>query len=307
MYGYQENRDRRVPPMHVPPTPHSTTSRLSPVLGKQNCALPTQDSYSNYFGMHHATAQMGLQVGRNAVMAGQEYVERNVWLFQRNTLFYMGRFISLTTLRHYFNVSNYYVISKIWVILFPWRHKCWSRFPKHLEANDISVEVYKSPREDINSPDMYIPVMAFVTYVLLSSLLAGLKGDFYPELLGTTALMALIVVIFEILAIKFGCYILGIYNQIQFLDLAAYSGYKFIGIIVTMLSGMFLNLVLTYCVFFYTFIATAFFLLRSLRYILLPESNISSNATMNLSQRRKRVYFLFGISMVQILFMFILM
>lgn len=72
-------------------------------------------------------------------------------------------------------------------------------------------------------------VMAFVTYVLLSSLLAGFRGDFHPELLGTTALMALIVVVFEILAIKFGCYILGIYNQTQFLDLVAYSGYKFIG------------------------------------------------------------------------------
>ncbi|KAG4306349.1 hypothetical protein PORY_000337 [Pneumocystis oryctolagi] len=296
MYGHpEENKDRRAPSVYPSSTPHSMTPRSSPVLGKQNF-FPSQDSYSNYFGMHHATAQMGLQVGRSAVIAGQEYVERN-----------MGRFISIAMLRHYFNVSNYYVISKIWVILFPWRHKCWSRFPRHSDVNEMAVEGYKSPREDINSPDMYIPVMAFVTYVLLSSLLAGIRGDFHPELLGTTALMALIVIVFEILSIKLGCYILGIYNQTQFLDLVAYSGYKFIGIIVTMLSGIFHNLTLTYCVFFYTFMATAFFLLRSLRYVVLPESNISANATMSLSQRRKRIYFLFGISMIQILFMFILM
>lgn len=297
IYGDQEEGRDGKTLMYAPqPIPPSAIPRPSPVPGKQSSWPPPQSSYANYLGIHHATAQMGLHVGRNAVMAGQEYVERNV-----------GRFISVIMLRHYFNVSNYYVIRKIWVILFPWRHKCWSRLPKHSDVNEIIVEGYRSPREDINSPDMYIPVMAFVTYVLLSSLLEGFRGNFHPELLGTTALMALIVVIFEILAIKFGCYILGIYNQTQFLDIVAYSGYKFIGIIVTMLSGIFHNLVLTYCVFFYTFTATAFFLLRSLKYVVLPESNISLNITMSLSQRRKRIYFLFGISMIQILFMFILM
>ncbi|QSL66585.1 hypothetical protein MERGE_000967 [Pneumocystis wakefieldiae] len=281
--------------MYAPQPAYSSASRPSLVSGKQSPQTP-QNTYTSYLGVNHAAAQMGFQVGRSAVMAGQEYVERNV-----------GRFISMAMLRYYFNVSNYYVISKICVVLFPWRHKCWSRLTRHSEVNEAVVEGYRSPREDINSPDMYIPVMAFVTYVLLSSLLAGFKGDFHPELLGTTALMALIIVAFEILAIKFGCYILSISNQTQLLDLVAYSGYKFIGIIVTMLSSIFHNLILTYSVFFYTFISTAFFLLRSLRYIVLPESNISLNATMSLSQRRKRIYFLFGISMAQILFMFILM
>ncbi|KTW27430.1 hypothetical protein T552_02408 [Pneumocystis carinii B80] len=294
MYGHQEDKDRKPFLMYAPQPDYSSTSRSSPVLGKQS--PQTQNPYTSYLGVNNAAAQMGLQVGRSAVMAGQEYVERN-----------MGRFISMIMLRYYFNVSNYYVISKISVVLFPWRHKCWSRLTRHSEMNEAVVQGFRSPREDINSPDMYIPVMAFVTYVLLSSLLAGFKGDFHPELLGTTALMALIVVTFEIFAIKFGCYILSIYNQTQFLDLVAYSGYKFIGIIVTMLSSIFHNLILTYLVFFYTFISTAFFLLRSLRYIVLPESNISLNATMSLSQRRKRIYFLFGISMAQILFMFILM
>lgn len=38
------------------------------------------------------------------------------------------------------------------------------------------MEGYAAPREDINSPDLYIPVMAFVTYVLLCGLAAGRKG-----------------------------------------------------------------------------------------------------------------------------------
>jgi hypothetical protein len=43
------------------------------------------------------------------------------------------------------------------------------------------MEGYSPPREDINSPDLYIPVMAFVTYVLLCGLAAGRKGRWVME------------------------------------------------------------------------------------------------------------------------------
>jgi protein transport protein YIF1 len=35
------------------------------------------------------------------------------------------------------------------------------------------MEGYKPPRDDINSPDLYIPTMALVTYVLLTGIVAG--------------------------------------------------------------------------------------------------------------------------------------
>jgi len=79
--------------------------------------------------------------------------------------------------------------------------------------------------------------MAFVTYVLLSTLLAGLRGAFQPELLGFTATTASAFVIFEILGLKLACYLLSITNESQLLDLVAYSGYKFVGIIVTTVAG----------------------------------------------------------------------
>lgn len=79
--------------------------------------------------------------------------------------------------------------------------------------------------------------MAFVTYVLVSTLLAGLNGQFQPELLGYTATTAFAFVIFEILGLKLVCYLLSITNESQLLDLVAYSGYKFVGIIVTTIAG----------------------------------------------------------------------
>lgn len=128
--------------------------------------------------------------------------------------------------------------------------------------------MYLPPREDINSPDMYIPVMALVTYILLSTLLAGMRGTFHPELLGTTATAAFAVVAGEILVLKIGCYLLNISNDSQLLDLVAYSGYKFVGIIVTTVVGEIANRGAGtggwagWTVFIYTYLALAFFLVR---------------------------------------------
>jgi protein transport protein YIF1 len=80
-----------------------------------------------------------------------------------------------------------------------------------------------------------ILVMAFVTYILLSAFLSGLQGHFNPEDFSVTASYAFAVVLFEMVAIKLGCYLLSIGGQGQVLDLVAYGGYKFVGIVVTML------------------------------------------------------------------------
>lgn len=116
---------------------------------------------------------------------------------------------------------------------------------------------------------MYIPVMAFVTYILLSTLLAGLRGAFHPEVMGLTATAAFAVVAVEILGLKFGTYILSISNDSQLLDLVAYSGYKFVGVIVTLVVAEILNGGTGtggwagWTVFIYTFLANAFFLVSS--------------------------------------------
>jgi protein transport protein YIF1 len=181
-------------------------------------------------------------------------------------------------LKHYFNVSNSYVLSKILLVLFPWRHKPWSRQQGRLSTSAASVNgqvsqaeytsIFLPPRDDLNSPDMYIPVMAFVTYILLSTILAGLRGSFKPELLGSITSTALAVVLFEIVVLKVAMYILNISNDSQLLDLVAYSGYKFVGIIVTLAVSEILSGGrgttgwIGWSVFLYTFLANAFFLVR---------------------------------------------
>ncbi|KAJ3569250.1 hypothetical protein NPX13_g6144 [Xylaria arbuscula] len=211
-------------------------------------------------------AQFVGTVGQNAF----KHVEQNV-----------NRWVNFSALKHYFNVTNGYVINKLFLVLFPWRHKPWSR--KQAVGPSGQEGWYLPPRDDINSPDMYIPVMALVTYVLLSTLLAGLRGQFQPELLGYTASKAGVVVVVEILLLRLGCYFLSISNESQLLDLVAYSGYKFVGIIVTVAIAELVNGGkgtggwVGWSVFFYTFLANSLFLMRSLRFEdeAKPENTIS--------------------------------
>lgn len=113
--------------------------------------------------------------------------------------------------------------------------------------------------------------MALVTYILLSTLLAGLQGAFEPELLGYTATSAFFIVAIEILGLKLGCYLLSISNDSQLLDLVAYSGYKFVGVIVTLVVSEIFNGGkgtggwIGWAVFTYTFLANALFLVCVLR------------------------------------------
>ena len=185
----------------------------------------------------------------------------------------INRYVSLHALKHYFNVSTPYVLRKLLLVLFPWRHKPWSRSQRPSSSPQSTPNQYQyyflPPRDDLNSPDMYIPVMAFVTYILLSTLLAGLRGAFHPEVMGLTATTAFAVVVLEILGLKFGTYVLSISNDSQLLDLVAYSGYKFVGVIVTLVVAEVLNRGAGtggwagWTVFTYTWAANAFFLVST--------------------------------------------
>ncbi|KAI4736469.1 YIF1-domain-containing protein [Aureobasidium sp. EXF-12298] len=290
-----------VPQLRSPPPPMTQQQQQQQAQQQQQYGYAPNNYGQPPFGgfINDPTAQMGFQMGKTAVAAGQEYMEQN-----------FNRYVNVSAMKHYFNVSNKYVVNKLFIVLFPWRHRPWSRQQQPMASSGQSGPMFLPPREDINSPDMYIPVMAFVTYILLSTLLAGLQGAFRPELLGLTATNAFAVVIIELLLLKLGTYLLNISNESQWLDLVAYSGYKFVGIIFTialatiMTGGKGTGGYVGWSVFAYTYLANAFFLLRSLKYVILPDTASGAHNPIARSQRTKRTYFLFVYSyIIQLAFM----
>ena len=149
---------------------HNMGQMRSPPQHQQQPGAPVDFAA---WGMNDATAQFGMQLGQSAVAAGQDYVQKNVRLYPICALFtdfdnaQFGGFMPYGTLKHHFNVSNSYVVYKLRLVLFPWRHKPWTRRvhrpdqgysqgppPPHAAAGE-----WMPPRDDINSPDLYIPRM----------------------------------------------------------------------------------------------------------------------------------------------------
>ncbi|KAF9425631.1 hypothetical protein BGZ94_007363 [Podila epigama] len=223
-----------------------------PQQQQQNSGMPAFP-----FNLNDGTTQLGMQFGRSAVMAGQEYVEQNLW----------------------------------------------TRGHRRSETTQETIG-YLSPRDDVNAPDLYIPVMAFVTYILLVGIAEGTKEKFSPELLGLTASSSFAVIVLEFVMVKLFVYLLNIDSEAPLLDLLAYSGYKFVGIIVsTIVQLAKAPRWIFWAVFFYSGAATGFFLLRSLRYVILPESTAG---TVQAPQRKRRINFLICLSLLQFAFMWIL-
>ncbi|GAA5836798.1 hypothetical protein JCM9279_007665 [Rhodotorula babjevae] len=254
--------------------------------------------------MNDATAQMGVQFGKHALTAGQAYLDKN-----------FTRLLPLAHLKHSFNVSNGYVVNKLRLIVWPWRHRPWSRSVVRNEGTGVA-EGWKPPREDLNCPDLYIPVMAVVTYILLSAVIAGKAGTFDPNILGQSASRAFGLLTLEFVCIKLGCYLLGIGEEGTVVDLVSYEGYKFVGVIVALLAGLLGATGWTFwLVFLYVFLANFFFQLRSLRHLVLPDPSMSpldhgdnSNlqTTPSHAQRARRIQFLFVVAAAQGLSMLVL-
>ncbi|SCZ96742.1 BZ3500_MvSof-1268-A1-R1_Chr4-1g06675 [Microbotryum saponariae] len=275
-----------------------------------------QGGMPSWPGMNDATTAMGVQFGKHAFDAGQAYLDKN-----------FTRLLPLAHLKHSFNVSNSYVLQKLRLVLWPWRHRPWSRSLKRSESSGVA-EGWKPPRDDINCPDLYIPVMSVVTYILLSAIIAGKQGQFDPRIVGQTASKSFGILVLEFICIKLGCYLLGIGEEGTVVDMLSYEGYKFVGVIVTLLAGLVGLKGWSYWgVFGYVFLANFFFQLRSLRHIVLPDPNnmttpmdfvdqstSSSNHSMGMGtstgvshgQRSRRIQFLFVVAALQGVSMFVL-
>jgi len=170
-------------------------------------------------------------------------------------------------LKEYFEVDNRYVLSKIRTILTSLflRNKRWTRecFSEHDEASAGSSRKFKPPTLDPNAPDLYLPLMSFVTYILVCSYIKGTNGKFTPEVLTQVMYSCLGFQLLEVLAIRCGLYALQAAPS-PILDLVSNTGYKYIGLCANMVVGMLLGSTTYYLALLWTGTMTTFFMLKVL-------------------------------------------
>ncbi|XP_026332835.1 protein YIF1B [Hyposmocoma kahamanoa] len=204
--------------------------------------------------LHQPVVQdMAMQYGNQLAAQGREVVKRE-----------LNKYVPVSRLRYYFAVDTRYVLKKLMLIMFPYTHKEW------MVKYDQNTPV--QPRDDLNAPDLYIPSMGYVTYVLLAGFMLGLQHRFSPEQIGMQASSALAYIIFEMILYLFTLYITSTNTSLKTLDLLAFSGYKYTVMIGSLLGGLILGKTGYYCSLVYTSIALSYFLVKTLRLQLLSGS-----------------------------------
>lgn len=169
------------------------------------------------------------------------------------------------SLRFYFAVDLKYVTRKVQVLLYPLQQRQWARQPadENIDAGILSSHKWAAPRFDVCSPDLYIPLMSFLTYVLLVGFSRGFStAAFSPDVLILAVWRCLALQLLEALAIKVGLNVMSV--SLPFLDIFAYTGYKYVGLCVNMLTLLLRLRIVYYASALYTAGMLGFFVLKSM-------------------------------------------
>ncbi|XP_058051166.1 protein YIF1B isoform X3 [Ahaetulla prasina] len=146
------------------------------------------------------------------------------------------------------------------------------------------------------------PVMAFITYLLVAGLALGTQNRFSPDLLGLLASSALAWLIVEVLAVLLGLYLVAVNTALTPIDLVAFSGYKYVGIIAGLLAGLVFGKPGYYVLLGWCCVTIFVFMIRSLRLKILSEA--TEGVLRRDTQNQVRMYLTMAVAGLQPLLMY---
>lgn len=283
--------DNFQPPMQQQPPHYTSNSGYGaggpnlgfggPVPGNVGFSIPGQQILSDPL-----VANVAMQYGSALVGTGRQIVDKE-----------FEKYVPVTRLKYYFAVDTSYVMRKLKLLFFPFTHSDWSVKYEHNEP--------VQPRYEVNAPDLYIPTMAYVTYILVAGLVLGTQNRFSPEVLGIQASSALAWTVVEIVIELITLYITNIQTQLRTLDLLAFSGYKYVGMIFAVLISLLFEKTGYYAALIYFSLALSFFLVRTLKWQVLAEVTAVGPETYNptvsstIAGNKRRLYFLLFVAGIQ--------
>ncbi|XP_050990883.1 protein YIF1B isoform X2 [Labeo rohita] len=229
-------------------------------------------------------SNLAMAYGSSLASHGKEMMDKN-----------LDRFIPISKLKYYFAVDTVYVGKKLGLLVFPYMHDNW----EVSYQQDTPV----APRFDINAPDLYIPVMGFITYVLVAGLALGTQNRFSPEILGIQASSALVWLIIEVLAVLLSLYLVTVNTDLTTIDLVAFSGYKYVGMIVGVIAGLLFGRTGYYLTLLWCCVSIFVFTIRTLRLKILSEAAAEGRLVRG-AKNQLRMYLTMAIAAAQPVFMY---
>ncbi|KAF2350913.1 Yif1 family [Trinorchestia longiramus] len=213
----QQTYPQQTYPQQTPFTPYQPQQNTAPM----GAAFPAAQ-----FIKDPLIANAAMQYGQQLVGQGQQFIDQK-----------LEKYMSVSKVKYYFAVDTHYVMKKIQLIFFPFTHSDWS--VKFEQGDGAHVQ----PRHDVNAPDLYIPTMAFVTYILVVGLSLGLMNRFSPDALGLQASSAVVWLVLEVCCVLAALHLNSgavVRRPLHALHVLALAGYKYPGMIVMLSAGMLL-------------------------------------------------------------------
>lgn len=217
----------------------------------------------------------------------------------------VDKYIDAKSLKLYFQVDTNYVLKKLQLLFVPYVHKEWSVQNMGTNAQP------RSPREDLNVPDLYIPFMALLTYVLLAGIKLGQEQHFSPDQLGANLSTGLGWIIFEVLIVSFVMYLISLRTDMKTYDVVSYLGYKFVPVCALMITCVFFSSSFYWPIFLFTSSSLAYFIAKTMSLkIRAKSSNITDDhygsADHHAQAHSKTQYVTWAIAAVQPMLIWIL-
>ena len=176
--------------------------------------------------------------GGNLMMQmGMDYGQR----WYRDSSGFLAKVLPVADLKKRFRVSHRYVVVKLGMLAMPFRDKYQRMsassdgggfgggFGEAAGGGDGSACEFYPPIDDPCAPDLYIPTMAVLTYVVLTAVIQGLElGELSPATMAATASFAFLLVFGEALAVKLYRSAVPGLPPVSIFDLVAVFGYLFV-------------------------------------------------------------------------------
>lgn len=227
--------------------------------------------------------QLGLSYGQKVIQEGEKGLSRYLPL--------------VGDVRRYFRVDNQYVKRKLLMLIFPF-DKQFSRRSFQF-GDDLGGGAFTSsisgpssvpsnqqqlpPTDDVCAFDLYIPLMACITYVTICGFVRGINdGSLGPEFLAATLSSIFFWVFLEVAAIKVFRYVLNLPQTFAALDIVSLCGYKYVGVCLMVLVRESLGLQTSR--FFSAFLtlyfagAAAFFALKAMTEFYIRDGKVPNQA-----------------------------
>lgn len=163
-------------------------------------------------GINEESLKLGLDMGKQLVK-NSKFVD----------------YFSLEGFKPYFQIDNKYVLIKLRYLFLPF-----------LKDNSVNNEEFQN-KYNIEYPDLYLPIMSFITYVLAISFITALKSPqtFKPQTLGKILSKDFSLYIINACLVKLLMFIF-LNNPLSFTHICSLVGYKFVYMVVFVILNIFM-------------------------------------------------------------------